>query len=1072
MLINVSMKIVLVFLCLIGFNAAAASADEHADTLSKGKVYLVCNGHLDTQWNWDVRTTIQEYIPRVMLQNLYLMDRYPEYRFNFEGGVKYAWMKEYYSACYDKVKEKIVSGQWHVSGASWDANDTNIPSPESAFRNILLAQEFYKQEFGSGSDDVFLPDCFGFSYTLPTIAAHCGLIGMSTQKLNWRTNAFYDDAYHKKNPFSWGKWTGIDGKSVIAAFDTGGYNAELPENFQKNKILRKRAENGFENVCYRYYSGGDKSGSLRTGDRGNSGTVATCRRLENAMEDSTSVLDFVSAASNELYHDYLDRKEELPEYEGELLMDVHGTGCYTAQSAMKYYNRRNEELVGASERASVAADWSGALAYNKDIHNEIWKRFLWHQFHDDLTGTSIPEAYSFSWNDELISLRQSTDQMTTAVAAFSYNLDTRTKGIPLVVYNAVTSDIKGVVEASLPLEDDVESFYAYAPDGTSVPVQILDRKGKETDIIFAAEVPSSGFAVYDIRPVQRKAESPLSVGSHFIENRVYKVKLDRNGDIVSIIDKRYVKELVAEGKAFRLTVTRGNASVKWPAWEIQKEVIDRQADPIDENVGISIVEYGPVRATVKVERTHGDSRFVQYISLTDGAFDDRIDIETSIDWRESDALLKAEFPMAVSNSVAKYDLGLGYVNRGNNTAIAYEVPAQKWADITDSDNSYGITILNDCKYGWDKPADNVLRLTLIHTPGVESRYVHQGDLDKGINKFKYSIMGHCGNVGMSAYMSAEELNMPLMAFSVPEHDGPSGKLFSMVSSSVPELGIRALKKAENGDGYIVRCYNLTDKPVQGELIFPGLLVSAEECNGVEERISDIPVSGNSVFVTVGKFEPKTYRIRLAESSMPKMQRKSDGPIELPFNAIAFTTDEFYTYYAFDSQRGTYAAEILPDSLFCRGVLFRLGNENEPDVTLCKGQTISLPQGYDKLYLLVAAADSASKAVFSFGEDAREVDIPLWKGFYGQWGWYGYSEPFLKDDVLAYIGTHRHQGDTGNLPYDFSYIYRIGFDIPENADSITFPDDANVAVFAMTASEGSIDRVILLTETFTGPAEGL
>ena len=152
----------------------------------KYKAYIVSNSHLDTQWNWDVQTTIDEYLKHTLVRNFYLFQHYPNYVFNFEGGVKYNWMKEYYPLEYELVKKYIKEGRRHISGSSSDANDTNVPSPESFFRNILLGQQFYKQEFGIKSTDIFLPDCFGFSYTLPTIAAHCGLIGFSTQKLQWR----------------------------------------------------------------------------------------------------------------------------------------------------------------------------------------------------------------------------------------------------------------------------------------------------------------------------------------------------------------------------------------------------------------------------------------------------------------------------------------------------------------------------------------------------------------------------------------------------------------------------------------------------------------------------------------------------------------------------------------------------------------------------------------------------------------------------------------------------------------------------------------------------------------------
>lgn len=135
------------------------------------KAYLVSNAHFDSQWNWDVQRSISEYIPKTMDRNLFLLEKYPDYIFNFEGGIKYSWMKEYFPEKYDLVKKYIRQGRWHVTGSTWDATDTNIPSPESFTRNILYGQHFYREEFGVEGTDIFLPDCFGFGWTLPTIAA-------------------------------------------------------------------------------------------------------------------------------------------------------------------------------------------------------------------------------------------------------------------------------------------------------------------------------------------------------------------------------------------------------------------------------------------------------------------------------------------------------------------------------------------------------------------------------------------------------------------------------------------------------------------------------------------------------------------------------------------------------------------------------------------------------------------------------------------------------------------------------------------------------------------------------------
>ena len=741
---------------------------------------------------------------------------------------------------------------------------------------------------------------------------------------------------------------------------------------------------------------------------------------------------------------------------------------------MKYYNRRNEELLGAAERAAVAADWLGAKPYDRAKLNEVWQRVLWHQFHDDLTGTSIADAYRYSWNDELISLQQATEVMTAAVGALSHSLDTRVKGTPVVVYNPVTYDLRDLVEAEVPLDARAKGVAVYAPSGRRVAAQILSREGDRARILFAADVKAAGYAVYDVRPASGVAKSSaLKASERTLENRIYRVELDANGDIRSIRDKRAGRELVAEGKAFRMAVFEGNPSNRYPAWEIMKETMDKPGRPIDGDVRISIAEQGPVRATLKVERSYGPSKFVQYVSLTDGGDDDRIDVRNTVDWSSRDVLLKAEFPCAVANAKAAYDLGLGFIERGNNTETAYEVPAQKWVDLTDADGSYGVTILNDCKYGWDKPADNTLRLTLLHTPSTEKRYAHQRTLDHGVHHYTYSIVGHTGARTEDALVAGEALNMPLVAFVAPKHAGHLGRTFSMLAASTPQIGVRALKAAEDGDGYIVRCYETTGNPGEGARItFPAAIVSAEECNGIEERIGDAAFEGRSLVVSAGKFAPKTYRVRLAEPAVRSTLAIDNAPVKLDYDITAYTTDEFFTYYTIDKALGSFAAELIPATVECDGVTFAMGEANTDDAVLCNGQTVALPadRTYTKLYVLASAVEEPRTAEFRVGDRTYEAEVPLWKGFYGQWGWYGNSEGFMQRAKIGYLGTHRHQTDLGNVPYGFSYMYLLTFDIPEGATTVTLPKGKKVLVYAMTASNNPIDDVKLASRTFVRPDE--
>ena len=1019
------------------------------------KAYMISNAHFDSQWNWDVQTSIDVYIRNTMVQNFWLLERYPDYVFNFEGGVKYSWMKEYYPEMYGQVKEWIRRGRWNVCGSTWDATDPNIPSPESFFRNILLGQQFYREEFGVRSNDIFLPDCFGFGYTLPTIAAHAGLIGFSTQKLQWRKHPFYGEA---KVPFSIGLWQGIDGSRLMAALNANDYNTRWDgRDMSRDEGIIALAKGGVNNTAYRYYG---------VGDRGGSPTIPTLVSLEKGVHGD-GPLEVVSARAGQMYEDYypFDKHPELPVYDGELLMDVHATGCYTSQAAMKRFNRRNEQLADAAERASVMAHWLGAAAYPAEELRTEWRRFIWHQFHDDLTGTSIPRAYTFSWNDELIAQDKFANLAASASGGVSRALDTRVKGIPVVVYNPVAEIRREVVEAEVAAASQPRAVSVWSPRGERVPAQLLGYKDGKARIAFAAEVGAVGYAVYDLRMQGAAVRSSLKATPNSLENRIYKLTLDANGDIASVLDKRSGRELVQDGKAFRLAMFTENKSTDWPAWEIWKETIDRAPEAVADDVVISVAEQGPLRATLKVSRRHGKSTFVQYISLTEGAADDRIDIRNEVDWQSENALLKAEFPMSVSNPEAAYDLGLGYIRRGNNTPTAYEVYAQQWADLTDRDGAYGVAVMNDCKYGWDKPDDHTLRLTLLHTPTPGRHYKYQSRQDIGRHVFTYSIVGHTGDpVAGRIASKAESLNQPLAAYAAPKHAGGLGREFSFLSVSTPQLAVKALKQAEDGSGYVLRLNEMSGKPLeQGEIRFAAPIEAAYVLNGVEECRAEARFEGNRLIVSSGRFAPSTYLVKLRTSDI-RLNAPSSLSVDLPCNDYAFTVDAFNRQGNLDGKGNSYAAELVPEEIVSEGVVFRVSNDVErKNVVKCDGQRIVLPQGnYGRVYLLAASLDGDRDAEFAVDGKSFRCPVPCYSGFFGQWGHDG-GEGFVKNGDLAYVGTHRHSADHGNESYVFTYMYKIGLPVEAGAKELTLPKDRNVVVFAVTMSDNQNDNLPPLNE---------
>ena len=1048
-------KIVLTLaaLLLTGTAAVNAQATPPADNDEKPmKAYLVSNAHFDTQWNWDIQTSISKYVKNTLYQNLELMNQYPDYIFNFEGAVKYYWMKEYYPERWDELKARIAEGRWHLTGSGWDACETILCSPESWIRNIALGQDFYRKEFGTESTDVFLPDCFGFPYTLPTLAAHCGLIGFSSQKLGWRGVDFHGEG--KKYPFTVGLWEGIDGSRIMMThgFDYG--KRWRDEDLSKSRDLAGSVRQSPLNIAYRYYG---------TGDTGGSPTATSVRAVERGIHEAEGPICIISATSDQIYKDFqpYDQHPELPLYKGELTMDLHGNACYTSQAAMKLYNRQNEHLGDAAERASVIADWTGATPYPLDELTADWRRVILHQFHDDVTGTSIPRVYEFSWNDELLSLNRFSSVLTTAVNGISSQLDTRVNGMPLVVYNAEAFDVTSIATVDLP--DATKNYKVLGPNGKEVPAQVVTDSNGDAHLLFEATVPATGFAVYamQVKGNTKKTADSKAGKDLTVENDVYKMVI-QGGEITSLTDKREGRELVAQGRAIRPILLDECNSSSWPAWEILKRTLDRKPIAITDGISVALTEDGPVRKTVKISREYGDTHIDQYVSLYQGALADRIDIHFESDFQTYNVMLKQEFPLNVKSGRATYDLGLGCVERPTNCPTGYEVYSHEWTDLSDADDSYGVTILNDCRYGWDHPDEQTLRLSLLYSPQAKGKY--QADQDFGWHSFNYSLIGHKGAVSpTTAARQATVFNSPLKVFTAPRHAGVYGKTFSFATSDNPNVVIRTLKHAEATDEYVVRVHELSGAAAQtAHLTFPAVITAAVVADGTEKTLGAAEYDGQSLTVNVRPFSVATYKIKLAAAATPATPADQQT-VALRYNRRAATMHLFEGEADYEGGN-SYAAELLPadGQLFTDGVQFMLGDPLGRNALACHGDTLTLPEGnWNRLYLLVSSNEGDRTATFTIGTGKKAVTkqcmVPFYSGFVGQWGHLGQTTGFMKDADIAYVGTHTHSGEGDNY-HVFGYMFRLALDIPKGVTSVILPDDPHVHVFAATVAQEAMLNV--------------
>jgi alpha-mannosidase len=1048
--------------------------------LSKDKVlYVVGYAHLDTEWRWDYATTINAFIKNTMEENFALFEKYPAYTFNFTGSTRYAMMKEYYPEKYQKVKDYIAKGRWFVSGSSVDEGDVLNVSAESVIRQVLYGNDYFRKEFGKESNDYMLPDCFGFPAYLPTVWAHCGLKGFSTQKLTWNSAAGL--------PFNIGVWDGPDGSSVIAALNPGKYTGHVRSRLDIDDEWVKRVEENGEKygvfADYHYYGVGDVGGAPRDKD-----VNAAVKSLNNA----DSKIKVILASSEQMYNDITDQqKAKLPRYKGDLLLIQHSAGSITSEAYMKRWNCKNELLADSAERAAAAAQWLGGASYPQEKLNRSWLRVLGSQFHDILPGTSIPRAYEYAWNDEIIALNGFAAALTDSSGAVSRGLDTRVKGKAIVVYNPLAIEREDAAEAQVSFGEKVSAVQVFGPDGKEVPSQVIRAEGDSVKVIFLAKIGPVGFAVYDVRPAKAacKMETGLSVSKKTIENEFYKISINGRGDVSSIIDKKNgKKELLAA--PIRLEFIR-EIPERYPAWNM--DWADQSKPPyayLDGSATIRVIEQGPARVAVEIRREAQNSIFVQKIMLSAGSAGRRIEFGNAIDWQSTACALKAAFPLSIANSKATYNWGVGTVERGNNDPNKYEVPSHEWFDLTDTDSKYGVTVLQHCKFGSDKPNDNTVRLTLLYTPGDHNIYMDQSTQDWGRHDILYGLYGHEGNwrQGQSEWQ-ARRLNQPPVTFEAASHEGKLGKVFSLLSVSTPAVDVRALKKAEHSDYLIVRLQEVFGQETANATVaMTGKITDAYEVDGQERRISDARLQDGKLVCDMTKYGLRSFAVKM-ENPAVTFAPPSSEIVELDYNTDVASSDANYRKGGMESGYGI-PAEMLPDEIVSEGVRFKMGSrvDDQNNAVECKGQTISLPKGrYNRLYLLAAATEQTTD-VFRIGDREAKLTIQPWTGFVGQYdnriwdrqfnkiefkgsGNVVYIKTgFIKRDTIAWFCTHRHQQALGNEAYQFSYIFKYGLEIPEGAVSLTLPDNKHIKIFAMTASNNDNDAIRAATplyDDFTG-----
>ena len=778
-----------------------------------GTVTCIGHTHIDVAWLWTLAQT-REKTQRSFSTVLAMMKQYPEYLFMSSQPQLYQYLKQEAPEVYEQVKQAVKEGRWEVEGAMWLEADCNISSGESLVRQILFGKRFMKTEFGVDSQVLWLPDVFGYSAALPQILKKSGVTRFVTSKISWNDT--------NKMPVDTFLWEGIDGTKVFTHFMTAleqGGGLEKFATTYNGYIKPKQVYETYEPYQQKEYS----DEVLLTYGYGDGGGGPTKDMLEQQRRLAYGIpgmpkthMDKAGNFLERLEQNFRQKAEQLkrtPKWAGELYLEYH-RGTYTSLAKNKRNNRKSELLYQTLEGLSVLDSLLLGKGYPQKAINDNWERILLNQFHDILPGSSIHEVYEECDRQYAGILGQGQELLNSALSDIAQNIGTE-GGV--MVYNPHS--------------------YTWS--------DCISYQGKQ---VYVEDVPAFGWKV-----VHPKAKtSTVSVSKNEMENQFYRIKLDNNANILSIYDKSYDRE-VLDGAGNILEAYEDLPPQYYDAWELSSYYKDKLYR-IDSAEKIEVLEEG-ARAGLAVTRKFLDSTIIQKIYLYENSR--RIDFETSADWHQQHIVLKAAFPLNIHTNRATYDIQFGSVERPNhqNTSwdkAKFEVCAQKWADL--SEGNYGVSLLNDCKYGHNADG-NVLKLTLLKCPVFPDH-----SADQGQHTFTYALYPHKGGTKHTV-REAYALNLPFLSLDTGNH--PHGMLpeqYSLLSCEQDNIIIETVKKAEDSDDFIIRLYETQNCRGEIKVQFGFDMQKLYLCDLMENELSEIPANGRSASFPVKPFEIVTLKI--------------------------------------------------------------------------------------------------------------------------------------------------------------------------------------------------------------------
>jgi alpha-mannosidase len=797
----------------------------------KHTITPVGHAHLDTAWLWPLHITHNKMAHTTSTQ-LGLLERYPEYVFVHSQASQYEWIETEYPALFERIKAAVKRGQWEPVGSMWVEADCNLTGAESLIRQFLYGKRYFREKFGVTTEDMWLPDVFGYSAALPQILAKFNIKYFLTQKISWnQTNKFPHHTF-------W--WQGIDGTRVWTHFPPADtYNASC----EPKEVL-------FSVKNYKDHGRSDQS--LYVFGWGDGGGGPTERHLE-FLRRGRLAPNYPDVATGkkalDFFRDAKARSRDLSTWVGELYLELH-RGTYTSQAATKKANRTSEFLLRDAEILSCFAP-GFPDAYPQAEIEKAWKLVLLNQFHDIIPGSSVNEVYKDAARDYAIVAEIGERVVKDSLEKLGNMMDTSEYSRPVAIFH----NGEMVTQGEIPWSDEFIPASLVTSE-ESVPVQLITEFGERKLILPIPPSALGAVVVGDLSDAAPAAKGRLKASGRRIENGELSVRFDHNGNITSIQSLEDGTEFLEPGRLGNVFQLLDDKPLFWSAWDVDAYAFETAQDLL-KSESFEIVERGPVRVAVEVVKRFGSSTIRQRISLgpTPG-----IRFDTEVDWREEDKMLKVAFPLNVNSARATYEIQFGSVERPTHSNTSwdmakFEVCAQKWVDLSEGDQ--GVALINDGKYGHDIRG-NVMRLSLLRSPKAPDP-----ECDMGFHRFSYAVVPHYGPHAYAGIVTAAySFNAKMRSALIPSSVGVPGTLPAFVSCEDRNIVVETVKKAEDSGDIIVRMYECHNCRGTAVIACARSIKGAFLCDLEENEIAELEVNDDVVSFEYKPFEILTLKLKV------------------------------------------------------------------------------------------------------------------------------------------------------------------------------------------------------------------